>query len=234
MLVIGHRGAAGLAHENSLEAMQAGIDAGADMLEFDVRLTKDLIPVLSHDFHTLRSHKKASIISRYTLAELKEKFSDQPIVTLTDVLDRHFGEILLNIELKSRGSARIVVAILKDLYVKKDSDWDNVLLSAFQGAELIAARRASKRVNLGLLHSENPYLFLAYYRMVKLSAVGFHRLYISSFALEVAKRLKLFTYVYTVDRPSAAKRLAQRGIEGVVTNRPDIIIGGFDAKKHSL
>lgn len=234
MLVIGHRGAAGLAHENSLEAMQAGIDAGADILEFDVRLTKDLVPVLSHDFHTLLSHKKASIISRHTLSELKEKFSDQPIITLTDILDRNFGHILLNIELKSRGSAKIVVNILAKRYVKKSSDWDNVLLSSFLGSELISARKASKRVNLGLLHSENPYLFLAYYRMLKLSAVGFHRLYLSSFTLEVAKRLKLFTYVYTVDRPDAAKRLGQRGVEGIVTNRPDIIIRGLATKKHSL
>ena len=66
MLIIGHRGAAGLARENSLEALRAGLEAGADILEFDVRLTKDKIPVVVHDFHTLRTHRDPSIISRLT------------------------------------------------------------------------------------------------------------------------------------------------------------------------
>ena len=67
MLVIGHRGAAGLAPENTIEALRAGVKAGADMLEFDIRLTKDNITVLVHDFLTLRTHRQTSIISRSTL-----------------------------------------------------------------------------------------------------------------------------------------------------------------------
>ena len=45
MLIIGHRGAAGLAPENTIDAMAAGVAAGVDMLELDVRLTRDGVPV---------------------------------------------------------------------------------------------------------------------------------------------------------------------------------------------
>lgn len=224
MLVIGHRGAAALARENSLEALRAGFESGADILEFDVRLTKDKIPVLVHDFHTIRTHHHTSIISRLTLEELQTRTKNQPITPLSTVLDLYFGKIILNIELKGRATGRIVTKLLRKSYVRSVDDWDNVLLSSFKGSELIDARKESKEVNLALLHSQNPFLFIAYHRRLHLTAVGFHRLYINTFALEIAKRTGLFMYVYTVNRPQTARKLAQQGIEGVVTDNPRIII----------
>lgn len=224
MLVIGHRGAAGLAHENTLEALRAGLEAGADMLECDIRLTKDGIPVLGHDFHNLRTHHNFSITSQLTLKELRQRLSTFPIVTLEEVLDEFFGVILLNIEVKGRGSGKAAVELLKKQYIKKPEDWDCLLFSSFHANELRTIRKMSKRANLSLLHFDNPFLFIAYQRTLKLTAVGFHRLYINSLALAIAKRIGLFTYAYTVDRPHAAVLLAQQGLEGVVTNHPDRVL----------
>jgi glycerophosphoryl diester phosphodiesterase len=224
MLVIGHRGAAGLARENSLEAFRAGVDAGADILEFDVRLTKDKVPVVVHDFHTLRTHHDPKIISRLTFEELAKRTEKLPITPLKDVLDEFFGVIILNIELKGRGSGKVVTELLKKSYATSPKLWDNVLISSFWGGELLAARSISKYANLALLHSENPFLFIAYQRRLNLTAVGFHRLYINRFALEIAKRTKLFTYAYTVNRPHTALMLAQQGIDAVVTDRPNEIL----------
>lgn len=225
MLVIGHRGAAGLAPENSMEAMKAGLKAGADMLEFDVRLTKDKVPVLTHDFHTLRTHRDTSIISHHTLAELQERTKKQPIVPLTEVLDEFFGVILLNIELKGRGAGKVIAELIKKHYVKRPkSDWDNVLFSSFRGSELASIRNVSKAANLSLLHSENPFIFIAYHRRLQLAAVGFHRLYVNRFALEIAKRAGLFVYAYTVNRPHSARLLAEQGVDGIVTDHPDTIL----------
>ncbi len=224
MLVIGHRGAAGLAHENSLEALRAGFEVGADILEFDVRVTKDGVPILAHDFHTVRTHHDFSIISRQTLQELRQRLSEPSIVTLEEVLDEFFGVVLLNIEVKGRGSGKVATTLLKKQYIKKPADWDCVLFSSFQGRELKEIRKISKRANLSLLHLDNPFLFIAYQRSLQLTAVGFHRLYINSFALKIAKKVGLFTYAYTVDRPQAAILLAQEGIDGVVTNYPDRVL----------
>jgi glycerophosphoryl diester phosphodiesterase len=224
MLVIGHRGATGLARENSIEALRAGKEAGADILEFDVRLTKDKVPVLTHDFHTLRTHRDTSIISRHTLKELQERTKKQPITLLTEVLDEFFGIILLNIELKGRGSGKAVAEMIKNDYVKLPNDWDNILFSSFRGSELAAVRRTSNSASLALLHSENPFIFIAYHRRLRLTAVGFHRLYLNPFALEIAKRSRLFVYAYTVNRPRSALMLDQKGIDGIVTDRPDIIL----------
>ena len=232
MLVIGHRGAAGLAPENTIEALRAGVKAGADMLEFDIRLTKDNIPVLVHDFHTLRTHRQTSIISRSTLRELQEKTADKDtILTLKQVLDEFFGTIVLNIELKGRGVGKIASQLIADSYIKCPEDWDNILFSSFKGSELYAVRRVSGDANLAVLQNQNPFIFIAYVRPLRIAAVGFHRLYLNPFALEIAKRAELFTYAYTVNRPHAAYLLAKQGVDGVVTDHPDRILLEINKKQ---
>ncbi len=224
MLIIGHRGAKGLAPENTLAALQAGVDAGADMLECDVRLTKDHQLVIIHDSRLMRTHRQLVAVSGLTLAELQERTPDMPVPTLKEALDAYFGKIILNIEIKSRGAGKAVVALLAKDYITRPQDWDTILLSSFHVGELRSIRRTSRRANIALLHRENPFTFIAFERSLRLSAVGFHRLTINSFALDIAHRIGLFTYVYTVNRPEAALRLEAQGVDGIVTNYPDILV----------
>ena len=223
MLIIGHRGAGGLAPENTIAAFDAGIEAGADMLELDVRLTQDNQLVVIHDALLLRTHHLRRSVARLTLAELRELTAGSPIPTLREVLDRYFGRIILNIELKSRGSGFATLELLRKYYIKHTSDWDNVLISSFKARELIELRRLSRRVNLSLLHDQNPFVFVAYARRLNLTAVAFHRLHLHRFSLEIAKKSDLFTAVYTVDRPGTARALEREGYDAVFTNYPDKI-----------
>lgn len=123
MLIIGHRGAAGLAPENTLEALQAGFDNEADMLEFDIRVTSDEVPILAHD-----PWVKGRRISRSTLSELSELTT---ITTLDQALSTFFGKIILNIELKQLAGADIVFNRV-NTYIKHDADWDDVIFSSFK------------------------------------------------------------------------------------------------------
>jgi glycerophosphoryl diester phosphodiesterase len=222
MLIIGHRGAAGLKPENTIASLRAAMEADADIIEFDIRLTKDAIPVLAHDFHTVRSHHKTSLISRSTLSELRKRTAgtEKPIVTLDEALKECFGKVMLNIELKHRGCGAAALSVLKK-YIKKASDWDALLFSSFSINELRRTRRLAPKAHLALLHNNNPFTFVAFHRHLKLAAVGFHRLHINYLALEIAKRAGLFTYAYTVNRVGGAQQLAGRGIDGVVTDYPD-------------
>src|SRR5688572_28324101 len=111
MLVIGHRGAGGEKPENTIAALRSGIAAGAEMLEFDVRVTRDHVPILGHDFHMLRTNRKIDFIARHTLAELTKRTagSEHPTVTFESALKETFGKVLLNIEVKEY---RSIVPIL--------------------------------------------------------------------------------------------------------------------------
>ena len=54
-LIIGHRGASAVAPENTLVAFREAIAAGSDGIEFDVRLTRDGVPVIIHDDNLRRT-----------------------------------------------------------------------------------------------------------------------------------------------------------------------------------
>lgn len=224
MLIIGHRGAGGLAPENTLASIRAGFDAGADIIEIDVRITRDGVPVVIHDSNLARTHHIPASISSMTLAELKSRTrSGIKVPTLESVMDRYFGHILLMIEIKNSRSGHTVAEFIKGKYISKPSDWDNVIFSSFKSSELSDIRKISKRINLALVHHNNPFLFIAYHRKLSLAAVGFHRLHTNKLAFEIAKKIGLFTFVYTVDRRSAALMWAQMGYDGLITDYPDKI-----------
>lgn len=222
MLIIGHRGAAGLKPENTIASLRAAMAADADIIEFDIRLTRDNIPVLAHDFHTVRSHHSARLISRSTLSELRKRTAgtEKPIVTLDEAFKECFGKVMLNVELKHRGCGAAALTVLKK-YIKRASDWDAVIFSSFSTNELRRVRKLAPKSHLALLHNSNPFTFVAFHRHLKLAAVGFHRLHMNYLALEIAKRAGLFSYAYTVNRVGAAEQLARQGIDGVVTDYPD-------------
>lgn len=224
MLLIGHRGAAGLAPENSLLAFQAGIDVGADILEFDVQATRDKKLLVVHDSTLLRTHKKSRIVRWSTHESIREATAKgHQIATLEEVLDLFFGKVLLNLEIKNRGTGKLIAQFIKDNYVKQPEDWQNILISSFKPSELKAVRKESKHAELAMLHYRNPFVFMAYHRQLDFTAVGFHRLYVNVLVLSVAKQLGLFTYSYTVNRPDAARKLSERGIDGIVTDNPKVM-----------
>lgn len=213
MLIIGHRGAAGLAPENTIESLQAGLDAGADILEFDVRLTSDKVPILAHDAHLYGFRINATTYNTLKTAG--------PVTTLVSVLDEFFGQVLLNLEYKPLGGVDIVYKLIAKKYIQQPEDWQNILFSSFHVRPLLRLRKLSEHTNLALLHSVNPFSFVTYQRKLQLAAVGWHRLHINRLAIEIAQKSDIFSYVYTVNRPKAAAILERRGIDGVVTDYPN-------------
>lgn len=228
MLIIGHRGSAGTNPENSIASLREAIRVGVDMVEFDVRTTKDHHAILYHDFHMLRTHRHLDITSRHTLGELRRMTSgsERPVVTLDQALKECFGQTIVNIEVKRLRGALPTLAVLKK-YCKTKSDWENILISSFNPLALKRIRRQAPHAQLALLHHLSPYDFMAWHRTLNLTAVGFHRLHISELALKVAHLLGIFTYAYTVNRYDAVKHLAKLGIDGVVTNYPERLIKKF-------
>lgn len=224
MFIIGHRGAAGHKPENTIASLRAGQQADVDMLEFDVRLTKDHVPVLVHDSLMWRTHRLPYLVSRLEYEELKKrtKGSINPITTLDNVLKRFSGQVLLNLELKDRGSAAKILPII-ERYIKDEEDWELFLFSSYHISELRRIRKRSKHAQLGLLHWYNDLKFLFAHRLLNLTAVGFHRLHTTSFAIAAAKKLGLFVYAYTVNRPDAAQRLVNKGVDGIVTDYPALL-----------
>lgn len=232
MIIISHRGGAGLAPENTLAAIKAGYEGGADIVHIDIRLTKDDVAVLLHDAVLTRTHKIKANIESLTYARLQELTKKHCPPTLETVLDKYFGKVLLNIELRSPTSGKKVAKLIAARAGKVQSKWDSVLLSSSKASELFAVRRVSRRANIALLQGNNPFAYIAYHRFLHFTAVGFHRLHVNRLALTIAAKAELFTYAYTVDRPQAAAHLEELGFDGVMTGYPDKISNSLSSKSH--
>lgn len=215
MIIIGHRGAKGLAPENTIAGIKAGIKAGADWIEFDVRATSDGHAVVIHDATTARVSSKKLIVANAPLTTLREALvNGEKIPTIQEAFEAVGTAAKINVEIKSFSSRQTVIDAIKRV------GFDNVVVSSFSKGILTKIHDTEPRVKLALLQAFNPFAF----RNTKgLFAVGFHHLFAPRSAIALAKKNGLFTYAFTVDDPERAKALVSRGIDGIVTNFPDVL-----------
>ena len=142
--VIAHRGFSGAAPENTLAAVRAAIEVGADMVEIDVTLTSDGHIVVIHDETLDRTTTGSGRVSDFTLAELQRldaggwfapRFAGERIPTLDQVLDEIEGRILLNVEIKSEAVERGVVTKVASA-IRKRGMMEHVVVSSFSPTAL--------------------------------------------------------------------------------------------------
>jgi glycerophosphoryl diester phosphodiesterase len=144
-LIIAHRGYRAKYPENTLAAFEAAIDAGADMIELDVLLTKDRKVVVIHDESLDRTTSGKGPVRDHTLSELKTldagswfdaRFRGEPLPTLEEVLELVDGRIPMNIEIKRRAyephhPPDAIEKQVVDLAARKNAQ-ENVLISSFE------------------------------------------------------------------------------------------------------
>ena len=107
--VVAHRGYSGRYPENTASAFEAAIGAGADMIELDVCMTKDRVPIVIHDKTLERTTDGHGLVSELKLSKLKKldagswfspEFEGESIPTLEEILMQIRGKIPVNIEIK--------------------------------------------------------------------------------------------------------------------------------------
>ena len=221
MLIIGHRGAAGEALENTIEAIERGIADGADMIEFDVRVTRDGVPMLSHGKRFSPQGRK-ELPHNFTYNELVAKAENEDLrkpETLDAALAACVDRVYVDIDIKTAAQIDAILKVVKKHYPNKRKQAGEILFSSHLPKALLKIRTAWPHATLAMYHSANPNLFMAWHKRLQLSAVGFPRFH-SKFSIIVAQKMGLFTYVYSVDRPDAMRRLADAGVDAIVTNHP--------------
>lgn len=135
VLVVAHRAAHNHAPENSLRAIEAAISLGVDIIEIDVRITGDGIPVLMHDETVDRTTNGRGEVSRYSFEELRKlrlknpnnSLDDQKVPTLEEALKLAYGKILVDLDLKLTEIEPVIKVVKKTETEKQvfffDSDY---------------------------------------------------------------------------------------------------------------
>jgi len=213
MKIIAHRGARGLAPENTIAAIKEGLRCRPDMIELDVRVTKDGACVLHHD-RTL----DGLAIAGTTFKELRARKSD--LVTLDEALQIINRKIPVYIEVKPRSATEPVIKLLRN-YLDKGWQPEDLWLASF-------SQKTLRELQQGL--PELPVIVNAYFSGVwatwRARRLGtkyfslYHYVLWPGFIRSITKRgWKLIAY--TVNSQAEAERWARCGIYAIVTDYPN-------------
>ena len=242
-LVIAHRGASAYAPENTIEAFALGLEMGAEALEMDVRLTSDGHVVVHHDPTAARMAGDARAVAAMTLAEVQAldggaRFSADAGATfpwrgrgvrvpaLAEVLAR-FPTTPIILEIKTLDAAlptrdviaragaqgRCVVASFADRALDpfRGEGW-------LRGAGTADVARLYFPVMCGLPHGAVTARAFPVPERWKGLPVPTPRF------VRAARDAGAAVHVWTVDDPDRARALWRRGVSGIITNRPDLVV----------
>lgn len=219
-LVIAHRGAWGAATpnapaENTLEAFEAAIALGADMIELDVRRTHDGQLVVFHD-----ARVKTVPTSSLPYDALKTKHAKSMPPLLTDVLSLTKDRIALNLEIKETGYIEDTIALLRPFGLER------CLVSSFLDDVVHEAKALAPELKTGLLVGTGFRKALTT-RLAATSAdcLILHRRLADAAALAKAQAAGVPCVIWTVNTPRALDRyLSHATVEGVITDRPALAL----------
>lgn len=120
IIVGSHRGDWRYAPENSIAAMERSIAIGADLVEIDVQLTSDSVPIVMHDETLDRTTNGKGLVSQHTLAEIKQLqlrngcgiVTKHKVPTLEELLLATKGKVMVNLD-GATPYYRLIIPILK-------------------------------------------------------------------------------------------------------------------------
>ena len=247
-LNIAHRGAARHAPENTLVAFEEAVEMGADILELDVHLTRDRDAVVIHDATVDRTTNGTGKVAEMTFEQIDSLdagywFSPDNgktypyrgkgvgIPALRDVLER-FPDRRVNLELKTaeRALAETVLRTIRDSTAE-----DRVLVASFSDEAIRYFRKISdgRVVTSASMKEVGFFVTLLKLRLTPWHRAKFHALQVpewygdrhvvTSRFVEAAHRKNIQVHVYDVDDKETMNRLISAGVDGIMTDRPDVL-----------
>lgn len=217
--VVGHRGARGLAPENTLTSIAKALKHGVVEIEIDVHITKDSVPILCHNPWLLDASGKSLVVSQTNYKELLDHKPD--LATLEQAIIAIDRRVPLQIELKWGELTAPVITLLRG-FLKRGWLPADFLLASKKQKTLMELHQALPEIPTVVIE---PYLSLrAHWRARQL---GTKRLSMNYFGLwggfiQAIHRNDYQLYAYTLNNPAKARKWHKRGLHGVITDRPDL------------
>ena len=235
---IAHRGGGSLAAENSVAGIERSLEYGVDMIEVDVRRTSDGVLALSHE---PTAGADAIAIQRETFASLRA--AEPHLATLDEAFDAVGGRVILNLDLKVADLAEDVLDA-----VRRHDAADRCIVSCLDGGCLtrVAAlaptipRFISYPPDYGGASSKpwlKPFVTAAVWGMRLTMLRRLRRMLrplpgtnatiyaplITRELIDAAHAMGISLYTWTVDDLAEMRRLAALGVDGITSNRPDLL-----------
>lgn len=229
-LVIAHRGASAYQPENTLAAFALAIQQGAQMIELDLHCSSDNQVVVIHDETLDHTTNLEGRVDQFTLAEIKKADAGkgERVPTLEETLDLTIGKLRLYLEIKD---ARAAAETLRIIRARRCHD--EVMLASFDIELMRRLGEEVRDIELGVIlgnETLNPIVrWREAFPWIALRRINYQVLcmqvelcygYLARQTKASGKKL----YVWTADEDSQFAKMIQRGVDGIVTNKPDRLI----------
>jgi glycerophosphoryl diester phosphodiesterase len=222
-LIIGHRGASAVAPENTIAAFEAAIAAGADGIEFDVRLAGDGVPVVIHDETLYRTAGVRGHVADMSCNELNQ--FDVPSVAQVFELFKS-NELILCLEMKGQ-ELQLAQACCR--LIEQHRLQDRVVLSCFGHSALQTVKSIDSTLRTAALF-QSPSAFIVEKSIaVGASEITLHHRLVNDRLVQKARLAGLEVVTWTVDDPVWVKRAQETGIHALITNNPSALIAARNA-----
>lgn len=236
--IIAHRGASAYYPENTLASFDGAIQLGAEMVELDVQLSRDGEVIVFHDETLSRCTDGRGRTAAHTLSELKKldagirfgaEFRGTRIPTLEEALSFCDGKIAVNIEIKAGVVTGTVTGGIEEKclnIVEKAGMGRHVVFSSFDPRALRHLREIDKNSAVAVLYDKKHHgsqLPSEITAMFEADSFNCKQREISRKWLDDFRRKGISVNVYTVNEARGMRRLLGAGVEGIFTNRPDVL-----------
>ena len=233
--VIGHRGAAGRAPENTLAALRRAHELGCAWVEFDVRLSGDGALVLCHDPTLERTTNGTGPVAAQPLAALRQldaggwfapEFAGERVPTLAEALALCADlSLVADIEVKAeRGREYATAAAVAAALRRPGARLPALLVSSFALPALAALRALAPRVPLGVLFRQVPRDWREVARRFGCVTLGADQRRLTAGRAAAIRAAGYPLAAYTVNDPARARLLYASGVTSVFSDAPDIIL----------
>lgn len=224
-IVCGHRGAMGHETENTLAAINKGIELHADMLEIDVFKIKTGELVVFHDDDLGRLTDANGKIEDYSFDALRKVVvaGHHQIPTLQEVIETIDRKAVLNIELKGNNTATDTYLIIEAF---KKKGWQNkdFFISSFKVAELKMMRSLNKKVAIGYLtYKDSLPAIIKVAKEMNAQAINPYYKTVTAENIAIMKANNFKIYPWTVNDLDAIQNLKALKVNGIITDYPERI-----------
>lgn len=238
-MLIAHRGASAYAPENTLSAVRRAMEMRAEMVEVDVLLSKDGIPILLHDPSLDRTSSGQGLVTDYTLQELKlldagswfsSEYAGETLPTVEELLALVKGKISVNLEIKTQALTDSleggIVQKVVDLVRKHDMQ-GYVIISSFDPRAIRQLKEYAPEIPGAILYNADLYGDKHPLDIVKdLNADAFNCSWkeIRQDWVDSLKYHKIPVNIYTVNSDSIMHQMLDMGVDGIFTDYPDVLL----------
>ena len=215
-LVIAHRGWSGKFPENTMDSIRGAVELGADMVEIDLQETRDGEVLVFHDYRLNRICRVRARVKAKTASEIQKLGKGVP--TFDEVLQYCRGRTRLLVEIKGADGTKVTRMI------ERFGMTDDVIVFSIKPQRMVELAATNDRIaRFGLIARDLTRRVKELESLITYAGLGLSRKLVRSKSMvEQMQRAGRKLFVWTVDQEEEMRRLIDWGVDGLITNVPDV------------